>query len=166
MMAVSRTARPLPARCPNPERALVESSYAIVQAALHQVQLALETGSLSLRRFWSLQLDSNHSVPTVTAVAHHLAVTNPSVSAVVDGLVRTGLVRRRRSNRDRRVLVLLLTPEGRRVEVRAWRAIVRVPGNVTETLSPEKLEVTVGALEAVASWLCDHDVTYGRVGPS
>jgi DNA-binding MarR family transcriptional regulator len=166
MMAAPRMARPVPARHPDPERALAESIHAIVRAALRRVRPALEAAGLSMSRFWTLHLVSNLSEPTVTAVAHHLAVSNPSASAAVDGLVRAGLVRRRRSGRDRRAVVLLLTSKGRRVEARVLGAMVRLLGSATETLPTENLEATLGTLEPVASRLEYPDVTHGRAGPS
>ena len=48
-----------------------------------------------------------------TSLAKKLAVTAPSVTAVVDGLVHRGLVDRRHSEEDRRRVALTLTPEGR-----------------------------------------------------
>ena len=48
-------------------------------------------------------------------MADHLAVSRPSVTAVVDGLVARGLVDRRHDNHDRRRVGHSITEEGRRL---------------------------------------------------
>jgi long-chain acyl-CoA synthetase len=48
-----------------------------------------------------------------SSIAGRLNVTKPSVTALIDGLEEKGLVRRRRSDGDRRVVKTVLTDEGR-----------------------------------------------------
>ncbi len=50
---------------------------------------------------------------TVSATADFLGVTMAAVSSLVDRLVRTGLLNRERSESDRRVVYISLTPGGR-----------------------------------------------------
>ena len=56
----------------------------------------------------------------------HLAtaqqVSKPAIVSAVDTLVRAGLVRRVRGDADRRLVSVELTPDGRRMVARAWRA--------------------------------------------
>jgi len=50
---------------------------------------------------------------TVGSLARILGLSAPTVSGIVDRLCRSGLVERRRSHPDRRVIELVVTPKGR-----------------------------------------------------
>jgi DNA-binding MarR family transcriptional regulator len=58
-----------------------------------------------------------------SALASRLAVSPPSVSSVVDGLVNRGLVERRHGEDDRRRVPLQLTEEGREILAQADRHV-------------------------------------------
>lgn len=66
-------------------------------------------------------------------VADHLGVTRPTASVIVDRLVRRGLLLRSEDPRERRRLVLMLTPKGgrhleqARSATRSWIADVLTP---------------------------------------
>lgn len=61
------------------------------------------------------QLDKSVAGMTVGEVSQRLMVSNGNVTAVVAGLLADGLVDKRPAAQDRRVQVLTLTPQGRRV---------------------------------------------------
>lgn len=77
-----------------------------------QLELALDEVGMSLPQYrllgW-LETGAQGSAK----LAEHLAVTPPSVTALVDGLVRKGWVDRGSDPTDRRRLPLHLTPAGR-----------------------------------------------------
>lgn len=52
---------------------------------------------------------------TVSATADYLGVTMAAVSSLVDRLIRNGLLNRDRSESDRRVVYISLTPRGKEV---------------------------------------------------
>lgn len=58
-----------------------------------------------------------------TQLAERLALAKPTVTAVVDGLVARGLLRRDEVAGDRRAARLSLTPDGRRALVAAEQAL-------------------------------------------
>jgi DNA-binding MarR family transcriptional regulator len=66
-------------------------------------------------------------------VADHLGVTRPTASVIVDRLVRRGLLVRGEDPRERRRIVLTLSPKGRRFleqarrATRSWMAGVLAP---------------------------------------
>lgn len=74
---------------------------------------ALGELGLSLPQYRVLSLLDEGSV-AATALADHLAVSRPNVTAIVDGLVERGLVERRTDPVDRRRVRHALTAEGRR----------------------------------------------------
>lgn len=59
------------------------------------------------------ELDRLGEPQTMTELSRHLMVSNGNLTGVVDRLERDGLVERRPSQTDRRVLHLALTPSGR-----------------------------------------------------
>jgi long-chain acyl-CoA synthetase len=76
-----------------------------------QVEVALAPLDLSLPQYRALALLGDGSTAS-SVLARRLAVSPPSVTAVIDGLVGRGLVERRPDPEDRRRLTLLLTREG------------------------------------------------------
>jgi long-chain acyl-CoA synthetase len=79
-----------------------------------QVEVALAPLDLSLPQYRVLALLGEGSTAS-SVLARRLAVSPPSVTAVVDGLVGRGLVERRADPEDRRRLTLLLTRDGKRL---------------------------------------------------
>lgn len=65
---------------------------------------------------------------TMSEVANALQCDNSNVTGIVDSLEEKGLVRRRPSEEDRRVKLIELTPEGRRVHTRLSKAFATPPG--------------------------------------
>ena len=62
---------------------------------------------------------------TVTELGRRLHLRQTAVTELVRRAEEAGLVRRRRSNDDRRVFLLELTDEGDRKVTRVWRALRR-----------------------------------------
>lgn len=66
-------------------------------------------------QFVVLKIISNRGKATVSEVAEDLSVSLSAVTASVDRLCRAGMVERRRSEEDRRVVWLELTEQGQNV---------------------------------------------------
>ena len=79
-----------------------------------QVEVAIAPLDLSLPQYRVLALLADGSTAS-SVLARKLAVSPPSVTAVVDGLVVRHLVERRADPEDRRRLTLLLTRDGKRL---------------------------------------------------
>ena len=79
-----------------------------------QVEVAIGPLDLSLPQYRVLALLADGSTAS-SVLARKLAVSPPTVTAVVDGLVARGLVERQADPEDRRRLTLLLTRDGKRV---------------------------------------------------
>ena len=87
-----------------------------------QVEVGLSQIDLTLSQYRTLMfLDEGWAAASV--LADHLAVTRPSVTAVVDGLVARGLVERKPHESDRRRIEHRLTEQGRQVLCQADRAV-------------------------------------------
>ena len=85
-----------------------------------------------------------------SALASKLAVSRPSVTALVDGLVARGLVARESDPADRRRVALTITAKGRRALVAADRAVDARLAEVAEHLPADE---RAAALSAMALWL-------------
>jgi DNA-binding MarR family transcriptional regulator len=69
-------------------------------------------------------LDGPRTMSQIAAVLH---CDNSNVTGIVDGLEERGLARRTPSEQDRRVKLIELTSEGRRVRARLMRAVEKPP---------------------------------------
>jgi DNA-binding MarR family transcriptional regulator len=69
-------------------------------------------------------------------IAAALQCDNSNVTGIVDSLEQKGLARRRPAENDRRVKLIELTPEGKRVQARLTRAYKKPPAWV-ESISEE-----------------------------
>lgn len=103
-----------------------------------QVELALASVDLTLPQYRVLIL-LGEGKEAASALAEKLAVSRPSVTGVVDGLVARGLVARTHDRDDRRRVGHDLTPEGGRllesadaeVERRLREIVACRPGEIT-----------------------------------
>src|SRR5437588_2917954 len=91
-------------------RVVTGAARAVARLA-KQVEVAIAPLDLSLPQYRVLALLGEGSTAS-SVLARRLAVSPPSVTAVVDGLVARGLVERQADPEDRRRLTLLLTREG------------------------------------------------------
>lgn len=103
---------------------------------------------LTLPQYRVLSLLSDGSA-AATALADHLAVSRPSVTAVVDGLVERGLVERTTDPDDRRRVRHSLTGSGHHVLATADRAIDERLLAVAGHLAPKDAE---RAADGLALW--------------
>jgi long-chain acyl-CoA synthetase len=94
-------------------RTITGAARAVARLA-KQVEVALAPLDLSLPQYRVLALLGEGSTAS-SVLARRLAVSPPSVTAVVDGLVGRGLVERQADPEDRRRLTLLLTRDGAKV---------------------------------------------------
>jgi len=124
------------------------AARALARLARH-VEQALDPLELSLPQYRVLSLLADGSSAS-SALAGRLAVSPPSVTAVVDGLVTRGLVERQADPGDRRRLTLLLTPDGVALLRRAEAAVDERLGMVAEYL--EDPGSAAAAIEALQQW--------------
>ena len=121
---------------------------ALARLARH-VEQALDPLDLSLPQYRVLALLGDGSTAS-SALAGRLAVSPPSVTAVVDGLVARGLVERHADAEDRRRLTLVLTPAGAKLLRAADAAVDARLGEIAEYL--EDPSSAAAAIEALQQW--------------
>ncbi len=85
-----------------------------------------------------------------SSLANRLAVSPPSITSVVDGLVNRGLVERRHGEDDRRRVTLVLTELGREALARADRHLDAMAGDLAANLPDPDLAAR--ALDCLELW--------------
>lgn len=99
-------------------RELLEVTPAIIQAIRVEMR-AQRQHDLSVPQFRTMGYISRKPGSSLSAVAEHIGLTLPTMSVLVEGLVQRGLVQRVPDLRDRRRVLLTLTPEGQALQERA-----------------------------------------------
>ena len=129
-MATKHSVRPALTPAGHLEESRLEKvlGYQLAQASLvTDAIFRREVGdSLSLRpvEYTVLTLIAENPAGTPARLARALAVTPPHISAIVEGLVGRGLVKRAASSEDRRAQVLTLTSKGVDLARKATNRIV------------------------------------------
>lgn len=112
-----------------------------------QVELALAAVDLTLPQYRVLVLLAEGK-EAASALADKLAVSRPSVTGVVDGLVVRGLVERAHDADDRRRVGHELTAAGRRLLVQADAEIERRLDEITA----QRPELAAAAFAGLGPW--------------
>jgi DNA-binding MarR family transcriptional regulator len=113
-----------------------------------QVEVALAKVDLTTAQYRAL-VQLSEGAEASSSLASKLAVTPPSVTTVVDGLVQRGLVDRQPSRDDRRRVSLTLTGAGRRILAEADDS---VGARLADILAEADHEAVTQALGGVERW--------------
>jgi len=105
------------------------------------------SADLSIPQFRALLFIRRNPESSLRALAHHLGLTSPTVSKMVDGLVLNRLVKRESSSRDRRKVTLTLTSQGQAVLERARNGTQARLAEVLSPLTPEENDTVNQAME-------------------
>ena len=125
---------------------LMDTAPKIIQSIRYEMRRG-QRANLSIPQFRSLRFIQCNPDASLSDLANHLGLTLPSVSKLVDGLVKKGLVNRQESSTDRRRLTLLLTHSGESI-INSARANAQVNiAKILSNLSTEELSTIHGALE-------------------
>jgi DNA-binding MarR family transcriptional regulator len=119
----------------------------VIARLARQVELAAATVELTLSQYRALSL-LGEGQEAASALAEKLAVSRPSVTGVIDGLVARRLVERRQDDGDRRRIALELTADGRRILAAADREIERRLRDIA-AYGPESADA---AFEGLGPW--------------
>ena len=116
----------------------------ILMARLNELLKPLELTFPRYEAVMLLYLSSRGSLP-LGKIGDRLQVHRTSVTNLVDGLERAGLVERLPHESDRRTTLAAITPKGRRVAEAATR-LLNEARFATEPLGPDDLETLAGVL--------------------
>ena len=138
-----------PAPSPSREQMLLEAMRLATVSFRRWVAEVLTERDLTMGQFWTLADIGDHEPVNAAHLATLRCVTPPTVSVMVEDLVRDGLVARNPSRTDRRVVVLALTPRGRETLGSVWRHIGSRMAEATRRLPQRDVESAVRVLTAL-----------------
>lgn len=111
-----------------------------------QVEIALSRVDLTTAQYRTLvQLSEGDEASS--SLASKLAVTPPSVTTVVDGLVQRGLVERRHAVSDRRRVSVTLTESGQRILAEADDQVGARLADILSETDPDALALALTGIE-------------------
>lgn len=119
----------------------------VIARLSRQVEQAAATVDLTLSQYRALSLLADGQ-EAASVLAEKLAVSRPSVTGVIDGLVARGLVQRHHDDGDRRRIGLELTLDGRRILATAEAEIERRLRDIADYLPAGAAE----AFEGLQPW--------------
>lgn len=135
---------------PGASMSAVTSIMRVQQILLGRLNELLRPHGLTFPRYEALMLLSfsrRGSLP-MGKVGERLQVHPTSVTSIVDGLERAGLVRREPHESDRRTTLATITDEGRR-RAREATATLNAAAFGTAPLAPDELEAVSRVLERI-----------------
>ena len=96
---------------------------------------------------------------TATALSDETCHDMGAMTRIVDDLEDEGLVRRERTERDRRVVEIALTPQGRRYLQTGKRLVVELLNSLAEPFSRQELETLIALLQRLMARLQEAETT-------
>jgi DNA-binding MarR family transcriptional regulator len=118
----------------------MDTAPQIMQAIRVEMRQARDL-NISIPQFRTLRFIQRNPDSSLSSLAEHLGLTLPSVSKLVDGLVKQKLVTRKTSTTDRRQLTLMLTPSGTSIVDSAIASARSNLAKKLEHLSTDELEL-------------------------
>jgi DNA-binding MarR family transcriptional regulator len=130
-------------------RDLMDTAPKIMQSI--RIEMRRGRGAdLSIPQFRTLGFIQRYPDSSLSDLADHLGLTLPSVSKLVDGLVKQKLISRQESNVDRRRLTLVLTSNGQSIINSAREAALTNLTKVLSRLSNDELATIHQAMELLS----------------
>lgn len=117
-----------------------------------------QSAGLTAGQFRALQLIAERGHCTATEVSHRMIVSQATVTALVDKLVRKGLVVREKSSTDRRQTNITLTELGRATVDNAPDPLQQQFVKKFESMEDWEQSMVVASLERVAAMLNATDI--------
>lgn len=118
---------------------------------LHAEMVQSMVGGITMSQFAVLKNLSDKSRVTVSGVAEELRVSLSAITALVDRLHKLGLVDRRRDEKDRRLVWLTLTEEGKNVILSCREARKRMIESHLRQLPEEDVDRLVQIYEKIVN---------------
>ena len=124
--------------------------YLVKRCGVLMVQIAehaFQSEPMSFTQWMILMWLSPRPHGSPTELSAHIGHDMGALTRVVDQMEREGLVRRERSQHDRRVVEIAITPEGRRVALAGKRVITDLLNKLVEPYDPTEIEAFISLLQ-------------------
>jgi DNA-binding MarR family transcriptional regulator len=119
----------------------------VVMRVIRTEMRSHRSADLAVPQFRALLFISRNPGSSLLALAHHLGLTPPTVSKMVDGLVLNNLVRRESSHSDRRKVNLTLTAQGLEILEKAHNGAQAQLAEILSRLNPAEGETVLRAIQ-------------------
>jgi DNA-binding MarR family transcriptional regulator len=153
----------------NPDPALVEQVQRALRGAnrvlFARLRSSLLREGLPFSRFLVLRLLAVRGPTTSKALAEAMGVTTANMPGLIDGLEAEGLVRRKRSTKDRREILVSATAKGRRMLARLKETAVAELQGAFEGWTEEELRALLASLHRIAGRLPSEELIQLKVLP-
>jgi len=119
----------------------------IIMRVIRTEMRSHRSADLAVPQFRALLFISRNPGSSLLAVAHHLGLTPPTVSKMVDGLVLNHLVSRESSRADRRKVNLTLTAQGQAILEKARDGAQVRLAEILLRLNPEESKTVLRGMQ-------------------
>jgi DNA-binding MarR family transcriptional regulator len=141
-----------PDRLPATFVAALEEFFSAVRRSRARAAREAGAGELTVSQYQLLSDLAEGCERSVGELAEAAAVTTPTATRMLDGLVRAGVAERRQSTTDRRVVTVTLTAKGQRLMKRKQAVVDAKRRALFESLTPSErrqVERLLGRLASV-----------------
>ncbi len=101
---------------------------------------------ISVSQCYIIETLNRYGALTMKGLAARMRLSVSTITRVIEPLIRKKLVSREEDPNDRRVRLIELTPEGRKVFMKNWSSIIESEESILEQFSPEHREVLIDFL--------------------
>jgi DNA-binding MarR family transcriptional regulator len=119
------------------------------EALLREIERVLKPAGISQTQYNVLRILRGAGAGGLSCcdIGSRMITRDPDITRLLDRLERRGLVRRARSERDRRVVRASITPSGLKLLRRLDRPMLRPSARLFGRLGPRRLRELIAALE-------------------
>jgi len=100
---------------------------------------------------------SKEKTMKITELSSKLSLSNSTMSGIIDRLEKQGMVERKRSEEDRRVVHVTISPDFKDLHQNFHKRLERNIGNVLNKGTPEELDKIFVGLDALKKLLSDRE---------
>jgi len=114
-----------------------------------ELDLLFESLGLTVEKYRSMLAIARFPGCTMRELAQFTFIDRTTLTRMVDHLVAAGWVTREHAARDRRQVVLALTPSGLAVGLQAVDLLTAANQRVAAGITPDQIETTIGVLKTI-----------------
>lgn len=100
---------------------IAESMFTLSRLMKEEMTFDSETAQLTILQLQAMIFIKRNEAVTMTEVANHFNISLPTATSLSNKLVAAKLITRKSSNRDRRVVTLILTLKGKDLLLQAMK---------------------------------------------